>query len=227
MKAMILAAGVGERMRPLTEHTPKPLLRVADTPLIEHHIRRLASAGFSEIVINVAHLGEQIMDYCADGRQWGVTIVYSPERSPLETAGGIVNALPLLGNKPFLVVNSDIWIDYPFAKLAVYRLRPDEVAHLVMVENPPQHVFGDFQLDDEGWVRPLEAGTYGWTYAGLGVYSATFFAAISQGKKPLRPLLDAAISKGQLGGERYLGQWQDVGTPERLQELNNVMKGFI
>jgi len=227
VRAMILAAGVGERMRPLTEHTPKPLLRVADTPLIEHHIRRLAAAGFSEIVINVAHLGEQIMDYCADGSQWGVTIVYSPEGSPLETAGGIVNALPLLGDKPFLVVNGDIWIDYPFEKLAAYCLRPAEVAHLVMVENPPQHTFGDFQLDDEGWVRSLEPGAYGWTYAGLGIYTTAFFAAIPEGKMPLRPLLDTAIKRGQLGGEGYVGQWQDVGTPDRLQELNNIVKGLI
>jgi N-acetyl-alpha-D-muramate 1-phosphate uridylyltransferase len=227
VRAMILAAGVGERMRPLTEHTPKPLLRVADTPLIEHHIRRLAAAGFSEIVINVAHLGEQIMDYCADGSQWGATIVYSPEGSPLETAGGIVNALPLLGDKPFLVVNGDIWIDYPFEKLAAYCLRADELAHLVMVENPPQHTFGDFQLDNEGWVRSLESGAYGWTYAGLGIYTTAFFAAMPEGKMPLRPLLDAAIRRGQLGGERYMGQWQDVGTPDRLQELNNIVKGLI
>jgi MurNAc alpha-1-phosphate uridylyltransferase len=223
---MILAAGVGERMRPLTEHTPKPLLRVADTPLIEHHIRRLASAGFSEIVINVAHLGEQIMNYCMDGSQWDVTIIYSPEESPLETAGGIVNALPLLGDTPFLVVNGDIWIDYPFEKLAAYCLRPDEVAHLVLVENPPQHSFGDFQLDDNGWVRSLESGMYGWTYAGLGIYTPAFFAALPEGKMPLRPLLDAAIRRGQLGGEPYVGQWQDVGTPERLQELNTILQGF-
>jgi MurNAc alpha-1-phosphate uridylyltransferase len=227
VRAMILAAGVGERMRPLTEHTPKPLLRVADTPLIEHHIRRLVSAGFSEIVINVAHLGEQIMNYCMDGSQWGVTIIYSPEESPLETAGGIVNALPLLGDTPFLVVNGDIWIDYPFEKLAAYCLRPHEVAHLVLVENPPQHSFGDFQLDDNGWVRSLESGMYGWTYAGLGIYTPAFFAALPEGKMPLRPLLDAAIRRGQLGGERYRGQWQDVGTPDRLQELNNIVKGLI
>ncbi|MDE0930477.1 MAG: nucleotidyltransferase family protein [Halioglobus sp.] len=227
MRAMILAAGVGERMRPLTEHTPKPLLRVADTPLIEHHIRRLAAAGFSEIVINVAHLGEQIMAYCDDGSRWGVTIVYSQEGSPLETAGGIANALPLLGDQPFLVVNGDVWIDYPFEKLAVYCLRADEVAHLVMVENPPQHTFGDFQLDDEGWVRWLEPGAYGWTYAGLGIYTTAFFAAISEEKMPLRPLLDAAIRRGHLGGEGYMGQWQDVGTPDRLQELNNIVKGLI
>ena len=126
MRAMILAAGVGERMRPLTEHTPKPLLQVAGIPLIEHHIRRLALAGIGELVINVSHLGEQIMDYCGDGSAWGVSIAYSQEDAPLETAGGIIQALPLLGDAPFLVVNGDIWIDYPFERLAAYSLRTDE-----------------------------------------------------------------------------------------------------
>lgn len=221
---MILAAGVGERMRPLTDRTPKPLLRVADIPLIVHHIRRLAAAGFCEVIINVAHLGEQIMDYCADGSEWGVSIAYSMEKSPLETAGGIYNALPLLGTEPFLVVNGDIWTDYPFEKLAAYSLRVDETAHLVMVENPPQHAAGDFQLNDEGWLRPLELGGQGCTYAGLGIYTTDFFAAALEGKMPLRPLLDAAIRGRQLGGERYLGQWQDVGTPERLEALNVLVK---
>ena len=221
---MILAAGVGERMRPLTDHTPKPLLRVADIPLIEHHIRRLAAAGFREIIINVAHLGKQIMDYCADGRDWGVSICYSSEESPLETAGGIYKALPLLGGAPFLVVNGDIWTDYPFEKLAAYSLRSGEVAHLVLVGNPPQHSLGDFQLDNQGWVRPLASGGHGYTYAGLGIYTTDFFGTALEGKMPLRPLLDEAIRRGTLGGQRYVGQWQDVGTPERLQELNTRVK---
>jgi N-acetyl-alpha-D-muramate 1-phosphate uridylyltransferase len=220
VRAMILAAGVGERMRPLTTHTPKPLLQVAGMPLIEHHIRRLALAGVSELVINVSHLGEQIMDYCGDGSAWGVNITYSQERAPLETAGGIIKALPLLGDAPFLVVNGDIWSDYPFERLAVYSLRPHEHAHLVMVGNPPQHPAGDFQLDDNGWVRVLSPAAVGCTYAGVGIYSTAFFAGIPAGKRPLRPLLDAAIGQGRLGGEQYRGQWQDVGTPERLRELN-------
>lgn len=224
MKAMILAAGFGERMRPLTDHTPKPLLRIAGTPLIEHHIRRLAAAGVSELVINVSHLAEQIIAYCGDGRAWGISIVYSQEAAPLETAGGIIQALPLLGAEPFLVVNGDIWIDYPFERLAQYAIRPDETAHLVMVENPPQHPAGDFALDDGQWVRVLSPGATGWTYSGVGLYTPAFFAATPPGKMPLRPLLDAAIAQGRLGGESYAGQWQDVGTPQRLESLDRAVR---
>lgn len=223
---MILAAGVGERMRPLTDHTPKPLLRVGDTPLIEHHIRRLASAGFNELVINVSHLGEQLVEFCGDGSQWGVNIAFSREEAPLETAGGIIKALPLLGELPFLVVNGDIWIDYPFERLADYSLRPAEIAHLVMVGNPPQHPAGDFQLDDDDWVRVLAPGVVGWTYAGVGIYTTEFFEGTPAGKMPLRPLLDAAIGQGSLGGERYRGLWQDVGTPDRLRELDSIVRAL-
>jgi len=227
LRAMILAAGVGERMRPLTEHTPKPLLQVAGVPLIEHHIRRLALAGIDELVINVSHLGEQILDYCGDGSAWGVRISYSQEDAPLETAGGIIAALPLLEDAPFLVVNGDIWIDYSFERLAAYTLRTDETAHLVLVGNPPQHPSGDFQLDDNDWVRVLPPAAVGWTYAGVGLYTPAFFAGYAAGKMPLRPLLDAAIGQGQLGGERYRGQWQDVGTPERLRELDAMVRALV
>ena len=223
MKAMILAAGVGERMRPLTDVTPKPLLRVAGVPLLEHHLRRLALAGFSELVINVSHLGAQIIDYCGDGSAWGLNITYSQEAAPLETAGGIIEALPLLGDAPFLVVNGDVWIDYPFERLSAYSLRPRETARLVMVGNPPQHPAGDFQVDDEDWVRVLAPSAMGWTYAGVGIYTPAFFAGTPAGKMPLRPLLDAAIERGSVSGERYLGQWQDVGTPERLNELDAML----
>jgi len=223
VKAMILAAGVGERMRPLTEHTPKPLLRVAGIPLIEHHILRLAAAGIRELVVNVSHLGEQIMAYCGDGHAWSVSITYSPEASPLETAGGILAALPLLGAAPFLVVNGDIWTDYPFEQLAAYTLLPEERAHLVLVANPPQHPAGDFAIDSDGRVRALAPGAVGSTYAGLGIFSPAFFAGLAAGKRPLRPLLDAAIAQGALGGERYTGQWYDVGTPERLRTLNGAL----
>jgi len=224
---MILAAGVGERMRPLTEHTPKPLLQVAGIPLIEHHLRRLALAGIAELVINVSHLGKQIMDYCGDGSAWGVSISYSQEDEPLETAGGIIAALPLLEDAPFLVVNGDIWIDYPFERLAAYPLRTNETAHLVLVGNPPQHPAGDFQLDDNDWVRVLPSAAVGWTYTGVGMYTPAFFAGYSAGKIPLRPLLDAAISQGQVGGQRYRGQWQDVGTPERLRELDTRLRSLV
>jgi N-acetyl-alpha-D-muramate 1-phosphate uridylyltransferase len=227
VKAMILAAGVGERMRPLTDHTPKPLLCVAGTPLIEHHLRRLAAAGIHEIVINVSHLAAQLMHYCGDGSAWGVRITYSQENTPLETAGGIIKALPLLGDAPFLVVNGDVWIDYPFQRLVAYALRPGEQAHLVMVDNPPQHPAGDYQLDDDGWIRLLAAETVGCTYAGVGIYTTAFFAGARAGTRPLRPLLDAAINQGGLGGEHYRGQWQDVGTPERLRALDVQVRAAL
>ncbi|MBK6736380.1 MAG: nucleotidyltransferase family protein [Haliea sp.] len=220
MKAMILAAGVGERMRPLTDNTPKPLLRVAGIPLIEHHIRRLAAAGLRELVINVSHLAGQIEAYCGDGSAWDVDIVYSREAAPLETAGGIVQALPVLGEAPFLVVNGDVWTDYPFARLSAYALQANESAHLVMVGNPPQHPAGDFALDSNDRIRVLAAGAMGWTYSGVGLYAPAFFAGIAPGKLALRPLLDAEISQGRLVGERYAGEWQDVGTPERLRALD-------
>jgi MurNAc alpha-1-phosphate uridylyltransferase len=220
MKAMILAAGLGERMRPLTDHTPKPLLRVGGVPLIEHHIRRLAAAGFRELVINVSHLAEQIIDYCGDGSRWGLSIDYSPEEEPLETAGGIHRALPLLGTGPFLVVNGDIWIEFDFGRLRGHALAPGDLAHLVMVGNPPQHPQGDFLLDAGGRVCHLPTGATGVTYSGVGVYGSELFAAMKPGKLRLRPLLDEAISAGRLGGEFFPGRWEDVGTPQRLAALD-------
>ncbi|MEH6587198.1 MAG: nucleotidyltransferase family protein [Halioglobus sp.] len=226
MKAMILAAGVGERMRPLTEHTPKPLLRVADVPLIEHHIRALAAVGFGELVINVSHLAQQIIDYCGDGSRWGVSIAYSPEEAPLETAGGIHRALPLLGEEPFLVVNGDVWIDYPFAGLMDYHFKPWETAHLVMVDNPPQHPLGDFALAQDGAVHYRTADSVGFTYAGIAVFTPGFFAQVKPGKLALRPLLDAAIAAGCLGAEYHQGDWEDVGTPERLALLDSRIRSL-
>ena len=218
MKAMILAAGKGERMRPLTDHTPKPLLQVGGRPLIEHHIRRLADAGFRELVINVSHLGQQIVDFCGDGSRWGVHIAISPEEEPLETAGGIINALPLLGAETFLLVNGDVWTDYPFEGLTSVTLAGPAGAHLVLVDNPPQHPRGDFRLED-GRVGELPSGEIGLTYSGIGMYSREFFDGIPPGKSPMRPLLGRAIDCGLLTGERYPGDWADVGTPERLAEL--------
>tara|TARA_R110001592_G_scaffold363392_1_gene687127 strand:- start:52913 stop:53590 length:678 start_codon:yes stop_codon:yes gene_type:complete len=224
VKAMILAAGVGERMRPLTNHTPKPMLQVGGEPLIAHHLRCLAEAGFSDVVINVSHLAQQIIDYCDNGSRWGLAIKYSPEPEPLETAGGILTAIPLLGDKPFLVVNGDVWIDYPFEQLLNFTPPDPESAHLVMVDNPPQHPEGDFILDENGWVRERPAGTTGLTYAGVGVYAPQFFAGTRPGKMALRPLLDAAISRGCLSGEYYPGHWEDVGTPERLEALDAALR---
>ena len=224
MKVMILAAGVGERMRPLTGHTPKPLLTVGGIPLIEHHISNLARAGFTDLVINVSHLAQQIIDYCGDGSHWGVSIVYSPEDEPLETAGGIFNALPLLGDEPFLVVNGDVWIDYPYERLVASRPAHPECAHLIMVGNPAQHPRGDFALDEGGWIRELAPGATGLTYAGVGIYAPAFFGGMQAGKMPLRPLLDAAIRSGCLSGEFHDGSWEDVGTPERLRALDEVVR---
>ena len=225
MKAMILAAGKGERMRPLTDHTPKPLLEVGGESLIERHIRRLAAAGVRELVINVSHLGEQIVDACGDGSRWNLSIAYSEEAEPLETAGGIQRALPLLGPAPFLVVNGDIWTDYPFEELTAHRLRQEEGAHLVFVDNPPQHTHGDFLLADLGWVRFRPQDVTGLTYAGIGIYSPRFFATMAAGKLALRPLLDAAVDAATLGGQYYAGRWEDVGTPERLKALDEEVTG--
>ena len=223
MKVMIFAAGVGERMRPLTDHTPKPLLQAGGMPLIEYHLRALAASGLPEIVINVSHLGEQIESFCGDGSRWGVNIAYSREDTPLETAGGIQAALPLLGPDPFLVVNGDVWTEYPLGALAARGLTAGETAHIVMVGNPPQHPDGDFYLDEAGWLRRRAEGQVGCTYAGIGIYSPALFTNLSPGKLALRPLLDAAIGAGTLGGEFYAGRWRDIGTPERLAALDTEL----
>jgi MurNAc alpha-1-phosphate uridylyltransferase len=179
---------------------------------------------FRQVLFPPAHLGQQIVDYCADGSRWGVGISYSREAQPLETAGGIVNALPLLGSAPFLVVNGDVWLDYDFNRLAGHRLPGSDWAHLVMVDNPAQHPRGDFHLDEQGLIRELAAAGTGLTYAGVGVYSPGFFAGLGPGKTPLRPLLDTAIARSTLSGEYYPGRWEDVGTPQRLQRLDAALR---
>jgi N-acetyl-alpha-D-muramate 1-phosphate uridylyltransferase len=242
MKAFILAAGRGERMRPLTDHTPKPLLLAGGKPLIVWHLERLAAAGFREAVINHAHLGEQIEAALGDGSQWGLSIEYSPEPpGALETAGGIANALPLLGDQPFLVVNGDIWCDFDFGRFCRSTLGPavdsmvapgtkppwgvagtQALAHLVMVANPAHHGGGDFSLDGERVI--FANGEQTLTYAGIGVFSPAFFAGLKPGAvMKLRPLLDAAIAAGNLTGERHAGRWVDVGTPQRLAELDQEL----
>lgn len=219
MKAMILAAGLGTRMRPLTHHTPKPLLPVADKPLIVWHLERLAAAGFRDIVINHAWLGDQIEEALGNGERYGVSIRYSAEPEPLETAGGIQRALPLLGQAPFLLVNGDIWTDYPFAQLREHR---PAAAHLVLVDNPPQHPQGDFGLSG-GLITEAEPRL---TYAGLAVFNPAMFAGVKPGAAPLRPLLDQAITRSELTGEHYRGRWVDVGTPQRLTELDIELRSF-
>lgn len=218
MKAMILAAGRGERMRPLTDHTPKPLLHVGGKPLIVWHLEALAKAGFKDIVINHAHLGQQIEAALQNGSQWGLHIQYSPEIVALETAGGIANALPLLGDAPFLVVNGDVFTDIDFS--AIHLLKPN-LAHLVMVANPPQHAAGDFALID----GKLQAdGVEKLTFSGIGIYQPALFAGILRGEAAkLAPLLKATMAQGLVSGSQHQGEWHDIGTPERLHVLDSQL----
>jgi N-acetyl-alpha-D-muramate 1-phosphate uridylyltransferase len=225
MKAFILAAGRGERMRPLTDHTPKPLLCAGGKPLIVWHLERLHACGLREVVINHAHLGEQIEAALGDGSRFGLSIAYSPEPpGALETAGGIANALDLLGDAPFLVVNGDVWCDWDFRRALTLAER-QPLAHLVFVDNPPQHAGGDFCLDGKT-VRYASSGIGPTlTYAGTGVFSPAFFADVPRGAvMKMRPLLDAAIAQGVVTGERHDGRWVDVGTPERLAELDRQLQ---
>jgi MurNAc alpha-1-phosphate uridylyltransferase len=215
MKVMLLAAGRGERMRPLTDACPKPLLPVAGKPLIVWHLERLAAAGFHEVVINLSWLGEQIAAALGDGGQHGVAIRYSREPWPaLETGGGIFQALPLLGPGPFLLVNGDVFTDIDFSAL---RLSTDDLAQLVLVPNPPHHPRGDFALAAG---RIVEEGSERLTYSGVGVLRPELFAAETGGRFPLLPALLRARAAGRLGGQRHPGQWLDIGTPERLSQLD-------
>jgi MurNAc alpha-1-phosphate uridylyltransferase len=221
MKAMILAAGRGERMRPLTDRTPKPLLPVGGKPLIVWHIQRLAAAGFRELVINHAHLGNQIEEALGNGCRFGVSIQYSPEGEALETAGGIANALPLLGKEPFVVVNGDIFTDYDFASLN-HSLEDGLMAWLVLVDNPEHNPGGDFALCKD---KVMEQGAPMLTFSGIGIYRPALFSGIVPGNKArLAPLLREAMRSGKVGGERHAGCWTDVGTPQRLAELDTSLK---
>jgi MurNAc alpha-1-phosphate uridylyltransferase len=222
LKAMLLAAGRGERMRPLTDLTPKPLLEVGGKPLIVWHIERLAQAGISELIINHAHLGMQIEKSLGDGSHYGVRIRYSDEGTALETAGGIAFALHLLGEQPFAVVNGDIWCDYEFARLPALAARLlHDYAHLVLVNNPPQHPYGDFGLHD-GRVTEVAPKL---TFSGIGLYRPELFKDIPHGSKaPLAPLLREQISAGKVSGEHHQGLWFDVGTQQRLAELDKQLR---
>ncbi len=233
MKAMILAAGRGERMRPLTDHTPKPLLPVGGKPLIVWHIERLAKAGFKEIVINHAHLGEQIEQYLGNGQQWSLSIKYSPESVALETAGGIANARALLiedgnENTPFLVVNGDTYTDFDFSQCksqAMAMLKANRLAHLVLVDNPKQHPAGDFTLDKS---LVSNDGLHKLTFSGIGIYQASLFAHIEKGQPAkLAPILREAMLTQQVSGEHYQGEWHDIGTPERLQTLDSQLSDSL
>jgi MurNAc alpha-1-phosphate uridylyltransferase len=223
LRAMILAAGRGERMRPLTDHTPKPLLIVGGKPLIVWHIERLVRAGITEIIINHAHLGAQIEAALGDGGSFGVQIRYSSEGTALETAGGIAYAMHLLGDKPFAVVNGDIYCDYDFAHLSAHAAAlqaSGDAAYLVLINNPPQHPNGDFGLL-HGRVTD---GAPKLTFSGIGLYQPALFTHIAHGTKaPLAPLLRAQIALGKVSGEHFSGRWVDVGTPQRLEQLDNEL----
>lgn len=203
-------------MRPLTLHTPKPLLEVGGRPLIAWHLERLAAAGVREVVVNTAWLGDRIETALEDGAPWGLTIRYSREGEPLDTAGGIVRALPLLGEAPFLVVNADVWTDFPFAALPA---EPPGDAHLVLVDNPEHNPEGDFALRGG---RVMNAGVPRLTFAGIGLYRPALFAGLAEGPRPLAPILRAAADAGRVSGEHHRGMWRDVGTPERLEAVRRL-----
>lgn len=222
---MILAAGRGERMRPLTDRVPKPLLPVAGRPLIEHLVRRLAEAGCTDLVVNVSHLGAQIEQALGDGASHGVRIAYSREAQALETGGGIAHALPLLGLEPFMAVNSDIYSDYDFGRLEAVAARMAPAlpgAHLVMVDNPAHHPDGDFCLI-EGRVCAEGTGPR-LTFSGIGVYTPALFSGIAPGeKRQLAAQLRPAMAGGRVSGEHHRGVWMDIGTPQRLADLEQLL----
>jgi MurNAc alpha-1-phosphate uridylyltransferase len=233
MKALIFAAGLGERMRPLTDHTPKPLLAVARKPLIEWHLQRLAALGVGEVVINTSWLAGQFPQQLGDGQRWGLQLHFIDEGPvPLETGGGMSNALPVLGDAPFIAVNGDIWSDFDFARLPV---RPEGVAHLVLVDNPEHHPHGDFILDRDGLLH--EEGTQPrLTFSGIGVYAPSLLhnwhsvigdaegSAHIPPRFKLAPLLRAAMARGAISGQHHRGHWTDVGTPQRLQQLDAQLR---
>ncbi|MFZ2163164.1 MAG: nucleotidyltransferase family protein [Sideroxyarcus sp.] len=229
MKAMILAAGRGERMRPLTDHTPKPLLQAGGKPLIVWHIERLVHAGITDLVINHAHLGAQIEQVLGDGSRFGASIRYSDEGTALETAGGIAFALPLLGEQPFAVVNGDIYCDFDFSHLphcAAALANSADMAHLVLVDNPEHNLKGDFLLHEDRVISSAPSPQHSaLTFSGIGLYKPSLFTNIQRGTKaPLAPLLREQIALGKVSGEHHRGQWLDVGTPQRLDELDKQLR---
>ncbi len=214
---MILAAGHGTRMRPLTDHTPKPLLKVGGKPLIVWHIEKLKEAGFTDIIINIAWLGDQIPKALGDGSQFGVNLHYSDEQKDgaLETAGGIIKALPFFNDEVFLVINGDVWCDYEFSNSNP--LKAENLAHLVLVNNPEHNLDGDFSLINQSIKTE---GKNKLTFSGIGYYHPELFKNLPQGKRPLAPLLREAMDNNSVSGESFTGDWRDIGTPERLEQLD-------
>ena len=225
MKAMILAAGLGNRMRPLTLTTPKPLLAVGGKPLIVWHIEALKNIGVTDIVINAAWLKEKLVETLGDGQQFGVNITWSLEDEGLETAGGIIQALPHLGDEPFLLINGDVWTRFDFTELLSVDLK-DQLAHLVLVDNPPQHPAGDFILR-QGQVFDRQDHQTAYTFAGISIISPRLFDGLEAGKRPLAPLLREAMASNAVSGTKMHTAWVDVGTPERLDDLDHKIKAQL
>ena len=217
MRAMILAAGRGERMRPLTDHTPKPLLTAGGQPLIVHLIRNLVAGGISDIIVNTAHLGHQISAALGDGQAFGALIRSSRETEALETGGGILKALPLLGDDPFLVINGDIGTDFPLGRLKDHAI---DLAHLILVQNPPHHPNGDFGLHHG---KAMDSGEPRYTFGGIGLYRPSLFKACPPGRFPLAPLLRNAMAQEAVSAELYQGLWMDIGTMERLNAFDALL----
>lgn len=221
MRAMILAAGRGERLRPYTDHCPKPMLKVAGKPLIYWHLEKLAAAGIQQVVINTAWQPEVLVEAIGNGTAWGLSVAWSHEQpGGLETAGGIIEALPLLGDSPFMVINGDVFCHYDVQKLPT--LAENDLGHLVLVDNPKHNLQGDFLLDAEQRIQFQQGATTGQalTFAGISLLSPRLFNGLARGRRPLRPVFEQAITAGSLSGEHYQGYWSDVGTPERLAQVN-------
>ncbi len=219
MRAMILAAGRGKRLRPITDITPKPLVQVGGKPLIQYHIEALVLAGVTDIVVNVAWLAEQLIDFLGDGSQFGASIQVVEEAQALETGGGIFNALPLLGDEPFIVVNADVWSDYPIANLLAVEFSSEQLAHLVLIDNPAENRDGDFSVGDNGFC----VDEPGLTFSGYRVFSPKLFGGSEAGYFSVVPLLKKAMAQSLVTAEYYTGQWVDVGTAERLEQLNTQL----
>lgn len=225
MKAMILAAGLGQRMRPLTDTLPKPMLPAGGKPLLQYHLEALAKLGASEVIINLAYLGDKIRDFVGNGERFGLHVKYSEEPEPLETAGALLNALPLLGNEPFIVINGDVWTDYPLMELAAYRLLDDEDAHLVLVPNPQFHPNGDFSPNAQGRLEN-NPDLPKFTFSGISLIHPRLINTYPQQrhKFPLGEVFRFGIAHHRISAQVYRGEWSDVGTPERLQELDSKIQ---
>lgn len=228
MKAMLLAAGYGKRMRPLTDVTPKPLLPVADKPLLQYHVEKLRAVGVTQLVVNLAHLGEQIAAFLGDGSGFDVEVSYSPEPQPLETGGALSLALEMLGAKPFLLLNADIWSDYPLQRLVATPLSPGCLGRLVLVPNPGHNPAGDFALQGS-CVVACDGEHQGYTFSGISLLDPRIISAFSRRRTvfPLREALQEAINQRRLQAEVFTGEWWDVGTPERLQELDTRLRSGV